>query len=114
MTVTCDSLDDFITNLRVEGPDAVFKHNVYVCTTKSPAGSDGRSSVVFDITMHASAIIEIADGQYLLEFAEACGRDINDATQRQDGTNKAATMRKKLSEFCDDFGFSIRPGIIGQ
>ena len=113
MQVLCNSLDDFIANLKLEPASAVLQGAVRVSVTEQPVDGNKYDAAKFDVTIHASAVISLADGgQYLLDYGEACGTDYRDTSQEFVGTKRAKAIRGKLEEFCDDYGLRVRPGII--
>ena len=114
MRVTCNTLNDFITNLRMEPPTSVLQQTVHVSVTERPLDiSDKHKAVKFSIMLQASAVITLEDGgQYLLEYGEDCGMDYRDSSNELLGTERTNGLRKKLVEFCDDYGLKIRPGIV--
>jgi len=112
--VTCESLHDFITNLRHEPPTNVVQRIVYISTTRRPMDSDDKhKAVLFTVVLQSSAVVNLDDGgQYHLEYGEECGVDVCDATQELCGSDKAAILRKRLVDFCDEHGLHVRPGIV--
>lgn len=114
MRVCCDNLDDFITNLKHEPASNVVRHVVHVSTTMRPLDtSDKRTAVKFSVVFQASVVVNLDDGgQYMLDYGEDCGLDYRDASKDFKGSERAAALRKRLEEFCDDHGLTIRPGVV--
>ena len=114
MRVICNNLDEFISNLKLEPSSSFLQRIVRVSVTERPLDSSSkRDAVKFSINFQASAIVCLEDGgQYLLDFGEDCGLDYRDSSNEPAGTKRAGELRAKLSEFCDDYGLGIRPGII--
>lgn len=113
MRVICTTLDDFIANLRMEPPSAVLQQAVRASVSSRPLDGDKQKAVKFNVVFQASAVVNLDDGgQYLLDYGEDCGIDYRDSSQEFVGTQRANELKIKLTEFCDDQGLKIRPGVI--
>ncbi|MCK9570092.1 hypothetical protein M0R72_14205 [Candidatus Pacearchaeota archaeon] len=115
MRVVCNTIEDFVENLKIEGGNHVFQKVVYVTMSKRPLGSDSkRTAVVFAVNFQASTVVDLGEGQYILDFGEDCGMDYMDGDKELNGTDQATRMRGQLQECCESLGLSIRPGIVQQ
>ena len=114
MRIVCNTIDELLTNLMIEPPTSVLQSTVHASTSERPIDSSSKyDAVKFGITFQVSAVVCLADGgQYILDYGEDCGIDYRDASQEMIGTARANALRKRLVEFCDDFGLRVRPGII--
>jgi len=115
MRVTCNSLAEFLTNLRDDSLIVLF--GVVYFSTDRRAMDEGnpRDSVRYEVSAQASAVIRSNDGEaeYLLECGEPCGMDWCDTSNSRDGSKYADQLGKKLKDFCDDRGLKVRPGVVG-
>jgi len=116
MQVTCHELGEFIGNLQHTEPSKVLERVIWVSITSRPLDtSNKRDAVKFGVVFQASAVVNLGDGgQYLLHYGEDCGVDYRDKSQELLGSERSTLLKKKLVEFCDDFGLRIRPGIVGE
>lgn len=115
MRVDCLCVADFIQNLTLSGPDCVLDKSIYVNVNRRPFEGDKHSSVKFQVTIQASAVVAVGeDGQYLLSAGEDCGMDYEDSSQEKTGSEKALELRKALETFCSVLGITIRPGIVSE
>ncbi len=113
MKVECDTLDDFLANLEAENSGKVYKDTIYVNKISSPLDNqDKRKAVRFLVVLRVSTIIDMGDGEYLLNMEEECGIDYNDASQEKEGTEVCDVKEKRLKEFCECNGLKIRPGVV--
>jgi hypothetical protein len=112
--ITCNSIEEFLENLKHTEPGSVLKDMVCLSVTRKPL--DGRrriDAVRFDVTIQTSAVINLPDGgQYLLEYGEECGRDYMDGNQERPGTMMANSVKQALMEYCNSAGLVVRPGVI--
>ena len=115
MRVVCDTIADFIKNLEIETPAHIYRGVVHSTVSSRPVDGDKRSAVKFDVTIQASAVIELPNGdQFILEVGELCGTDYRDNTQELNGTIRANELSGLLRVFCESNGVSLRPVIIAQ
>jgi hypothetical protein len=114
MRIECQTCDEFMANLKDVPAADILLQTVYVSMTERPLDtSDKRQAVSFSITVHASAVVNLADGgQYMVDYGEDCGLDYRDASKELVGTQTAGRIREKLVSFCDDHGLRVRPGIV--
>lgn len=114
MRVVCNSVDDFITNLKAQIGTAIFEQTVWASVTRNPLGKENqREAVRFSVVYQASVVVNTNDGgQYLLEVGEDCGIDYEDATQDRSGTKRAQELIEKVQGCCDKRGLKVRPGIV--
>ena len=112
MRVTCDSLEDFLDNLKCETGGCVFRNVVYWNELRSPLDQDKRNAIRYLVSYRVSAIVDIEDGQYLIIAEDECGIDYCDVTQEKLGTEECKKMHKRLLEFCQENGLEIRLGVV--
>jgi hypothetical protein len=107
MLVTCKSVDDFLANL--EQADNLFEDAVRIDVTRRQL-DEVRYAVVFQ----ASCVVQTDDGgEYILQVGEECGVDYEDTTQDFGGTDSAADVRHRVTDFCKSRQFKVLPGTIG-
>jgi len=113
MRVVCHTIDDFLENLQQES-SRIYQRVVWVSRTVNPADDKTkRDAVIFDVTLHASAVVDVDDeSQFLLDYGEDCGRDYHDATQDMAGSEVADELKARIRKVCDEYGLTIRPGVI--
>lgn len=116
MRVTCEDLDSFLENLRLEPPSHVLQQAVRVSISHRPLdSSDKHKAVKFDVVIQASAVVSLENGgEYLLDYGENCGIDYRDVSNELTGSLRANALRGKLVECCDDLGLRVRPGIVHE
>lgn len=111
MHVTCQTIDDFLANLEAEG--TTFRGIVYTSRTREPLGENKRNAVRFMVSFFVSTVVDMGeDGQYLLDTAEECGIDYEDASQEKVGSLKAESLRSKVRCWCESHGLNLRPGVV--
>jgi len=115
MRIICQSVNEFLENLKAEGPGAVWNGVVYVSRIRQPVDADKFKAVHFRVTLQASAVICRGDDeQYVLEVGEFCGDDYVDAQPSKEGSVWMDQLYDRIKAFCEDGGLEIRPGIIGE
>jgi hypothetical protein len=97
-------VEDFIENLKIE---KVFNKMVWVDTTRKTINEH-----VEQVTFQASAVLEIAGGESLLQYGGECGFDKTDGDPERDGTEIAKLRRKKISDWCEVNGLTVKPGLV--
>ncbi len=112
MRVVCVTIDDFLENLDKEPKEAVYRGIIYVDVIRQPIDSSKRNAARFSVVFQASAVIDVKEGQFLLEMSEDCGTDYNDATQEMIGTNAAKGLKEILEKYCSEKGLVVRPGVV--
>ncbi len=117
MRVSCETVDDFLECLEdlAKKESAAFENAVRVSVVRNPCeGENKRKAVRFEVFFHASAVVQLKDGEseYLLEAAEFCGIDYHDAEPETKGTQKADLLRERMKKFCKEVNLSVLPGII--
>jgi hypothetical protein len=111
MRVTCERIEDFIFNLDAE-PN-IAQNVVRVTVSKRPMdGENKREASRFEVVLQASAVVNIDEGQYLLELGEWCGIDYMDQEQEWKGSETADLKYDALRACCNRKGLTIRPGVI--
>ena len=97
----------FLANL--EGSE-VFNKEVFVDSTMNPVNEDGS---VFDVTIHASAVLIYPEGgEALLLCGEDCGRDRRTADGDRVGTEILNGWRDQIQDYCNRNGLVVKPGIL--
>lgn len=109
MRVTCATVEEFLTNLGSVQPSDVFQQRVYVSRTPRRVDEAG---VKIAVTLHASAVISLEGGEYLLDYGEDCGLDYEDASQQYDGTNAASMRKAAIAAVCERLGLKVMPGVV--
>lgn len=112
MRVVCDTVEQFVRNLRLERD--VYQRVVRVQVTSNPAGvGTSRDAPVLSVNFQASAVVRSDDGgEFLLEVGEDCGHDWRDKSQRFEGTARAKELEDMVRRACEELGLEVRPGLI--
>lgn len=114
MRVECQSVSDFLENLKSVPSESVNGKIVYVNLNRNPIDGTKRDAVKFNVVIQAFAVVDIVGGQYLLVCGEDCGRDYEDSSQEFLGSEKAKELRATLNGFCSERGLAIRPGSVSE
>ncbi|MDQ6959973.1 MAG: hypothetical protein Q9M27_03000 [Mariprofundaceae bacterium] len=111
MRIKCQSVDDFIRNLKGA---TVYLDTVHVNRISRSIGETFNGEVhIYEISYQASAIIQLdAEAQALLECGEACGQDVRTSDGYALGSEKQAALHAKLECFCAENNLTIKPGLI--
>jgi hypothetical protein len=110
MRVTCETLDDFIEDLRNQGSSSVHQNMVRVSTSRRDMDDYGAR---FMVTFQASAVVCPSEGgDYLLQVGIDCGVDYEDATREKNGTEGLVKLKERLKSFCGESGLKVGPGVI--
>lgn len=116
MRVVCDTMDGFIANLAHQMDDedqSVVRSAVYLSVTRRGLDDqDLRKAAKIVIGIHASAVINIIDGQFLLDYGEDCGVDYHDGTGESGGSARVNQLREQLNLFCKQAKLYLLPGIV--
>jgi len=115
MRIECRSLRDFLQNLELESDQSLFRNAVWVDVSRHH--QNGRSSrdpdaTSFLIMFQAAAIVQDSESQYLVCVGEDCGIDRMTADGTKGASEAAESLLNRLSEFCQEKGFVMRPGNI--
>lgn len=110
MKIECRSVDSFLANLRVA---PVYGLSVWLDKTRRPAGGK-RDAAAFEVAVHASAVLELGDGQALLLYGEECGMDWEDQGGDLSGTARCEEVSRAIVEFCEGAGLVVRPGVLSE
>ncbi len=110
MKIECYSVDSFLANLRAA---PVYGRSVWLDRTRQPSGGR-RDAAAFAVTVHASAVLEVGDGQALLLYGEACGVDWEDQGRDLSGTCRCDDVVRAIAEFCEGAGLTVRPGVLSE
>jgi len=110
MRITCQGIDAFTAHL---GPPAtVYGGTVYVDRTRRPVNGDDRNATVWEVTIHATAVLDYPDGgQALLLCGVVCGLD-RETDGEEDGTVEYQAKREDLQAYCDELGLKVMPGVV--
>jgi hypothetical protein len=109
-------MDGFITNLNNQIEDgglSLVRNAVHFSLTRRGLDTqDLHRAIKIQIVVHASAIINIDDGQFLLDYGEDCGIDYCDGTNEKSGSSKAQELRSQLETFCIQSNIRMLPGVV--
>lgn len=110
MRVVVGSVDEFLESL--DTVTELFDQTIRVSILKNPAV--GREDVVTDVVIQYGALAFAGDLGYLLDGAQACGRDYTDAEQDFQGTAEADRCKKKIIEYATRRGWRVLPGVLSE
>lgn len=109
MRVICNSVEEFLENLTVEG-ESVFQNVLRVSINTNSVDKDGMR---FDVFFSATACIRtIDDAEYLLVFCKKCGIDYEDGSGERPGSEAAGKMMGSIRGFAGQRGLRILPGVL--
>lgn len=111
MKVVCDSVEDFLANLRAEDlpvNDCLHRRSLFVQSVKTK-----KTEASNEVGIVVSAIVSDEYGQYLLHAEETCGLDYLDGDKETVGSDALNKLLKRLMSYCDVNKIALRPGIIG-
>ncbi len=115
MRVSCDSVRDFLINLKDADTTRVFDRTVYLSKTRSAVDGNQKNAAKYGVTLQLSTVIEARDGgQFLLVAGEFCGYDYTDAVGETEGSRRADKLVCEITEVCTDRGLGILPGIVSE
>jgi hypothetical protein len=115
MKVVCKNLEAFkknLTSARDLIEDSIFNSTVWVDTSEVLQGEFGQSVKYLIILQMGAIKIFPNGGEALVECGIECGYDFRDATQDYEGTEKAEDLKKELTVFCEEQGFTLKPGML--
>ena len=109
MRVTCKSIGEFLSNLKLEKD--IYRNIVYVTIDEEPL-----NEVNFAIAVQATAVVRTEDaGEYLLVVSENCGMDCrNKAQQDYAGSEMAFDLKDKIMTTCGELGLEVRTGLVSE
>lgn len=107
MRVVVHSVGDFLNNLDRVLSSAIVEKTIWVDQTRRKV-----SEVKFSVNLQASCVIDIQDGQFLLQYGEDCGNDYEDSELELKGTDLANEKRDRLEEWCKLRGLMVKPGVV--
>lgn len=113
MRIVCPTIAEFLDNLRAA--KALYEDTVWCSTVRGPVDNEDRhNAAVFQVVFQASAVVVVSEGasDYLVDFGEKCGNDYEDATQERPGSERAAELRRLITEYVGSRGWRVLPGII--
>jgi len=112
MRIAVADVAEFIEAL--QDVSTIFDNTVRASIFKRPfEGQNSRTAAKFEVFFQVSCVvITEKDEEYLIETAEFCGNDYNDATPETDGTKKAEFLKHTLREFATNKGWKLLPGVI--
>lgn len=107
MRVVCDSVEDFLANLKKDSGN-IYRNIVYFSITNKE-----ESEVKKTVGVQSSAVIDSEEGgQFIVELGLYCGIDYSDHTQDFEGTEAAKSIRTIIANFCNSHDLEVRPGIV--
>ena len=107
MRVVVQSVEDFLKNLDGVPPPMIVEKTIWVDRTRQRI-----SETRYSVNLQASCVVDIKDGQFLLQYGEDCGIDYEDTEPETKGTESAGEKRKRLEEWCKLRGLVVRPGAV--
>lgn len=113
MRISCQSIDDFITNLKVHA-NSVYRKVIYVDRVREPLnGSTYSDCSAWDIGFSANCLIVGSDAiESLLSVSEYCGVDRDSQPVSDVGTANFHEFVKQLTAFCAQVDLQIMPGTL--
>ncbi len=106
MKISCDHYDDFIENIK---GNALYGNLVYASRVFEILDEYSR---VCNVIMQLSCVLCYADGaQSLLQCGFVCGRD-RPGEENFEGSEAFQSYKEKLKRFCEERGFSLKPGTL--
>jgi len=107
MRVVVHSVEDFVENLEVYHIDRIVEKTIWMDQTRRRI-----SEVKFIVNLQAMCVVDIQDGQFLLQYGEDCGADYEDSELELKGTDSANEKRDRLEEWCKLRGLMTKPGVV--
>ena len=108
--VLCSTVEDFIANLRAGAE--IFENTIWACVVRSPLDGTKRDAAKFEVVIQASAVVQQAETEYLVDFGEQCGRDYEDASQDKAGTARAHEILELIHQYAKERGLRVLPGVL--
>ena len=112
MRITCTTIDEFLECLDAE--EKIFQGVIRVCAGRRPLDPSAREQTRFDVIIQASALVEVADAEYLLQVGLSCGKDYEDASQSREGSENVAAIRQRITEYAAGRQWRVLPGVIEE
>jgi len=115
MRVACNTIEEFLENLKSVEPSSVYGKVVYVSVNRRPLdATDKNKATRLQVSLQASVVIDLDDGQYLLEAGEDCGKDYRDGGGDNAGSDLAAELKDQIKNYCESTGLVVRPGVVSE
>ena len=109
MNVTCYTFLDLKINLEhIIYSDDMFNGDCIRYSIEQSNVNEFSATIVFRVT----AVIDVRDGQYLLEFMESTGIDHFTADGEASGTKAAEARLRELAEIVKSEKLKLLPGVI--
>jgi hypothetical protein len=107
MRIVAADVEEFIEHLQGVKPEQVF--NRMVCYGKVRKEiSDLKKQIIVQV----GCVVQVdAESEYLLVAGEDCGCDYLDQGGESKGSFQAEKLRSRLSQYCNESGLTIKPGI---
>lgn len=104
MIVECHSVEDFLANLHQAESlfTGVIRVNIHRREIKE---------LVFEVNLQASAVVNMEDGNYLLQYGEITGSDYEDGDQEAKGTERAEEIKREIREYAAVREWPVLPGV---
>ena len=110
MRVTCKTVGEFISNLKLESD--IYRKIVYVTIDETSVDQD---NIKYSVVIQATTVVRTEDGgEYLLMVIENCGTDYRDASQDYGGSELAFDLQDKIKTSCEELGLEVRTGLVSE
>ena len=107
MKIVCSSLDDFLVHL---DRGEVYDSTVYLERSRVPINGTSRSATSYEVYFQAAAILNIGEGQALLELGLCCGIDRETSDGGKEGSEEQEHRKRRLQKYCTDNRLLLLPG----
>ena len=112
MIITCDTVEDFFTNLRDK---QVYASTVFVNKSIHSLTNDPpRKATSVQVGIQLSAVIYLSDDvEALVQCGEDTGIDRRTANGSTEGTDVFNGVMQRVYEFCQEYQLQLKPGVLG-
>lgn len=108
MRIELVTIEDFCAELSTEATAGrIYEGIVRVRTDRMP---EQEEAISFEVGFWATALVKSGDGDWVLEFGRAAGRDT--AGNPDGGTKQAAEWKKQIEAVCEAHDLTLRRGRI--
>jgi len=109
MRVSCQTLDEFLDNLKAREAAQVFDRTLYVSRFIANKNSSRRQ-----VILHASTVIAVdSEKEFILDLDVDCGYDYHEGGGVEAlGTTQANLIIQALTEYATSTNLKILPGVL--